>query len=74
MPNLTKYLQQEFINHSPEGWICHKEKHLLSSKLENKLGYKPQADILMESIDKSKRLWIEFEISRADPVANHTNN
>ena len=29
------------------------------------------ADVLLERVDGSRRLWVEFEVSRADPVANH---
>ena len=35
------------------------------------LGYDPRADIVLERADGTRRLWIEFEISRADPAANH---
>jgi hypothetical protein len=44
---------------------------VLSPQLENVLGYSPRVDVLLEKEDGSRRLWIEFEISRADPVANH---
>ncbi len=71
MGSLTTYLQQEFIQLSPEGWNCSHERHLLPRKLERLLGYEPRVDILLEKEDGSKRLWIEFEISRADPAANH---
>ena len=36
------------------------------------LGYRPAVDLLLESRQTDERLWLEFEISRADPVANHT--
>ncbi len=35
------------------------------------LGYSARADVLLTRDDGQKRLWIEFEVSRADPVANH---
>lgn len=35
------------------------------------LGYSPCVDLLLQSTSSSDRLWIEFEVSRADPVANH---
>ena len=41
------------------------------SLLEALLGYRPRVDVLLEREDGSRRLWIEFEVSRADPVANH---
>ena len=68
---LASYLQQEFIRRTSSGWVCYPESRILSLELENHLGYRPRADVLLEREDGSKRLWIEFEISRADPVANH---
>jgi len=69
---LAKYLQEEFKRLSPNGWECHSEVALLSSDFEKLLGYQPRVDILLQKSDFSQRFWIEFEISRADPVANHT--
>lgn len=71
MGKLAYYLQQEFIQQALPEWTCRSESPVLSIELEAYLGYKPRADVLLERNDGSKRLWIEFEISRADPVANH---
>lgn len=71
MPALALYLQQEFLKRSLPGWECLSEVCLLSRDLEQFLGYSPRADVLLQRTDHAKRLWIEFEISRADPVANH---
>ncbi len=71
MASLAAYLQQEFANKCPSGWTCRPEIRLLSDKLESFLGYKPRVDVLLARADGSQRLWIEFEVSRADPVANH---
>ncbi|BAY89826.1 hypothetical protein FDUTEX481_08553 [Tolypothrix sp. PCC 7601] len=68
---LTSYLQQEFIRRSYPGWVCRHESAILPKNLTNLLGYAPRVDVLLERQDGSRRLWIEFEISRADPVANH---
>ncbi|MUG97920.1 hypothetical protein F7734_38665 [Scytonema sp. UIC 10036] len=68
---LTSYLQQEFIRKSAPGWLCHHERGVLPKHLAEFLGYAPRVDVLLERDDGSRRLWIEFEISRADPVANH---
>jgi hypothetical protein len=68
---LKSYLQQEFIRKSFPGWVCRRERRVLSQPLEDFLGYAPRVDVLLERHDGSRRLWIEFEISRADPVANH---
>lgn len=35
------------------------------------LGYSARADVLLTRDDGTRRIWIEFEVSRADPVANH---
>ncbi|WP_068819546.1 hypothetical protein [Phormidesmis priestleyi] len=71
MCKLASHLQKEFIRRTLPGWTCRSESRLLPLELEKYLGYKPRADVLLERDDGSKRLWIEFEISRADPVANH---
>lgn len=71
MPSLAQYLQQEFANLCPVGWQIHPEQRILPQNIEKVIGYSPRVDVLLERVDGSRRLWIEFEISRADPVANH---
>ena len=71
MGSLTTFLQQEFANNCPAGWTSDREIRLLPYDLEAVLGYSPRVDVLLERQDASQRLWIEFEVSRADPVANH---
>jgi hypothetical protein len=71
MGNLTKYLQNAFAEQCPVGWNCTHEVGLLPDEMNRFLGYSSRADVLLEKEDGSRRLWIEFEISRADPVANH---
>lgn len=71
MGALTGYLQQEFARQCPTGWKVRPEARLLTESLEGLLGYAARADVLLEKLDGSRRLWIEFEVSRADPVANH---
>lgn len=56
---------------TPKGWSCEVEARVLDERFERLLGYAPQADVLLASKDGLHRLWIEFEVSRADPVANH---
>jgi hypothetical protein len=68
---LANYLQEAFMAQSPAGWTCAREMRVLSTDFENLLGYSPRADVCLEMEDASRRIWIEFEISRADPVANH---
>src|SRR3954471_4718522 len=71
MGALTPDLQREVERQCPSGWVSGKEVHLLPPDLENVLGYAPRADVLLQRADGSRRLWIEFEVSRADPAANH---
>lgn len=71
MGNLATHLQQQFSRHCPPGWRASHEVLILSEQGSRLLGYAPRADVLLEREDGSRRLWIEFEISRADPVANH---
>ncbi|OUT60904.1 MAG: hypothetical protein CBB71_06470 [Rhodopirellula sp. TMED11] len=71
MGKLAQYMQDEFATRCPAGWKCSSEKRVLSAELERRIGYSPRVDVCCERDDGSRRLWIEFEISRADPVANH---
>jgi hypothetical protein len=71
MPSLAQHLQQTFSNICPQGWTCQEEVAILSDDLNRLLGYTSRVDILLSNLDDTQRLWIEFEISRADPVANH---
>ena len=71
MGQLARYMQQAFAAQCPDGWTCSPEKRVLNVEMERLLGYSPRADVCLEREDGSRRLWIEFEISRADPVANH---
>jgi hypothetical protein len=71
MGSLTGYLQAAFAEAAPRGWVCRPEAPLVDKAATRRLGFEPRADLLMERADRSTRIWIEFEISRADPVANH---
>lgn len=44
---------------------------LADTEVVQRLGFEPRVDVLLEANDGSRRIWIEFEVSRADPVANH---
>ncbi|MFN7877181.1 MAG: hypothetical protein ACK5PB_17815 [Pirellula sp.] len=69
--NLTGFLQERFAASCPSGWSCQHEVDVLDEKWQRALGYSAWADVLLTRDDGQKRLWIEFEVSRADPVANH---
>jgi len=71
MGAITEYLQDSFAEVCPRGWTCRREVPVLDSSLAELFGYAPKADVLLEREDGQRRLWIEFEVSRADPVANH---
>jgi hypothetical protein len=71
MVTFTGFLQQEFNRFRPEGWSCRYEAPIFSKDLEDALGFAARADILLQASDESRRYWIEFEVSRANPVANH---
>ncbi|QDV68820.1 hypothetical protein Poly24_25330 [Rosistilla carotiformis] len=47
------------------------EIDVLDAHWQRVLGYSARADVLLTRDDGSRRIWIEFEVSRADPVANH---
>lgn len=70
MGTLPSYLHHAFAAACPPGWSVQPEVALLSDDLAALLGYRPQADLLLSHPD-GRRIWVEFEISRADPVANH---
>ena len=72
MGNLAKIFQEEILKMQPWGMNVYCESKLLSNELEKTLGFSPKVDLLLENNDQTIRYWIEFEISRADPVANHT--
>lgn len=70
MGNLTAFLQHGFARSCPKGWTCAAEQPVISAEMGRRLGYMPRADVLLTRRDGTSRLWIEFEVSRADPVAN----
>jgi len=69
--SLTGFLQERFAASCPTGWTCKHEVDVLDEEWQRVLGYSARADVLLTRDDGQKRLWIEFEVSRADPVANH---
>jgi hypothetical protein len=69
--SLTQYLQREFAVGLPPGWASAAEVSLLSDEIVELLGYDPRADVVLTHAATGTRVWVEFEVSRADPVANH---
>ncbi len=72
MGSLARFMQQQFEEHCPPGWVCSREISPLSKTHSQRMGYKPQADILLEREGGSRRLWIELEISRAYSAADYS--
>ena len=70
MPELARHLQHEFVRLAPQGWEAVPEARVIEPALERHLGYAPRADVLLRCLDGSRRIWVEFEVSRADPAAN----
>lgn len=71
MPSLAGHLQDVFIRDCPSGWACNPEVSVVTKEMERWLGYAPQADVMLQEVKTGRRIWVELEISRADPVANH---
>jgi hypothetical protein len=67
---LTRYLQDAFAQRCPPGWTCSIEAPLFDAQAAKRLGFSPRVDVLMERAGTAHRIWVEFEVSRADPVAN----
>jgi hypothetical protein len=71
MPYLARHLQNDFLASCPQGWTCQTEVKVVPAEVEQWLGYAPQADAMFQEVATGRRVWVELEISRADPVANH---
>jgi hypothetical protein len=69
---IASELQRRWVEAPPAGWSAAEEQDLLLPVDRRLLGYRPVADLVLTHHSTHQRLWIELEISRADPVANHT--
>lgn len=67
---LAAYLQDAFQRKRPPGWDCTVETPLLDRDAARRLGFDPRVDVLLTRTQDARRIWVEFEVSRADPVAN----
>jgi hypothetical protein len=68
---LAGYLQRAFVRESARrGWACSIEAPLIDSHAARRLGFSPRVDVLLSRSGDARRIWVEFEVSRADPVAN----
>lgn len=64
-------LQRRWVDEPPAGWTASREVGVISAVEARMLGYQPKADLMLQNTSTSQRVWIELEISRADPAANH---
>ena len=69
MGALALYLAERFTQHRRPSWTIGREQRLLEGQLARRLDFDPRVDVLLESTD-GRRVAVEFEVSRADPVAN----
>jgi hypothetical protein len=68
---LARFLQLSFERESARlGWSCSIEAPLIDAHAARRLGFNPRVDVLLSRPDDDRRIWVEFEVSRADPVAN----
>ena len=68
--HLAETLQRRWVEQPPAGWVASREPAGIGPAEARLLGYQPKADLLLREADSGKRVWIELEISRADPAAN----
>ena len=71
MLTLTRYLQERFQSAKPKGWDADVEVPLFDGDLRRRLGFQAKCDVRFHQPSTGRSIWVELEISRADPVANH---
>ncbi len=69
--NLVNHIAGQFEQFAARDWLVKRECPVLDKDWAHRVGYTPRADLLLERRVGKQRVWVEFEISRADPVANH---
>jgi hypothetical protein len=70
--HLARHIAQRFRAFAGSGAeVTFERTPIPDARLRQALGYTPSCDLLVARADPPQRLWIELEISRADPVANH---
>jgi hypothetical protein len=68
--HIAETLQRRWMEQPPAGWVASREESLIGRDEARVLGYQPKADLLLKKVDSNHRVWIELEVSRADPAAN----
>lgn len=69
MGELAAALAREFQRRCPATWTCAREASILDERLAERYGFQPRADVVFTGAG-GRRIVVELEISRADPVAN----
>jgi hypothetical protein len=69
--HLAETLQRWWVESPPTGWTASREVGVISAGEARMLGYQPKADLMLQNASTRQRVWIELEVSRADPAANH---
>ena len=69
--HLAETLQRRWVESPPVGWTAMREVGVISAGEARMLGYQPKADLMFQNTSTRQRVWIELEVSRADPAANH---
>ena len=69
--HLAECLQRRWVEAPPAGWAASREVGVISHAQSRMLGYQPKVDLMLRNLATSQRIWIELEVSRADPAANH---
>lgn len=64
--SLAHRIQESIGASCPTGWKCRREVGVLEPDIVRLLGYRPTADVLLESELTAERIWVELEISRAE--------
>jgi hypothetical protein len=68
---IAEALQRRWVEAPPSGWVASREVAVISRTESRMLGYQPKADLMLQNEVTHQRVWIELEVSRADPAANH---
>jgi hypothetical protein len=69
MGSLALHLAEQFERFPPASWTIKREQRLFDARMAQRLDFDPRVDILLEGAS-GRRVAVEFEVSRADPVAN----
>ena len=71
--NLVNHIAGQFEQFAARDWLVKRECPVLDKDWAHRVGYTPRADLLLERRVGKQRVWVEFEISRAEvaglPVA-----